>query len=95
MKPFEAEAHKTKRAKMGCVTGSPENFESGADKAARFCRGGYADGGATPDMDRAKNYIRGMKVLGSGTWSGKDAFQHGAEDAKKASEYMRPNAKGE
>lgn len=48
MKPFEAEAHKTKRTKMGCVTGSPENFESGADKAARFCRGGYADGGEVP-----------------------------------------------
>jgi hypothetical protein len=45
MKPFEDEAHKTKRAKMGCVTGSPSNFESPADKAQRFCRGGYAEGG--------------------------------------------------
>jgi len=45
MKPFADEAHKTKRAKMGCITGSPANFESGADKAARFCRGGYAEGG--------------------------------------------------
>jgi hypothetical protein len=51
MKPFADEAHKTKRAKMGCITGSPANFESGADKAERLCRGGMADGGeveATP-----------------------------------------------
>lgn len=54
MNPFEKEAHKTKRQKMGCVSGSPANFESGADKASRFCRGGYADGGSVVrDNDQA------------------------------------------
>lgn len=52
MNPFKNEVHKTKRAKMGCVTGSPENFESGADKAERFCRGGYADGGGVGQTGR-------------------------------------------
>ncbi len=55
----------------------------------------YAEGGSVPsneEMGRAKNYIRGMKTLGAGTWSGKDAFQYGAEDAKRASDQMRPGA---
>lgn len=38
MKPFADEAHKTKRAKMHAMTGSPDNFESGADKAHRLCK---------------------------------------------------------
>lgn len=54
-----------------------------------------ADGGPVPsddEMKRAKDYMRGMKVLGAGTWSGKDAYQHGAADAKAASDRMRPNS---
>lgn len=54
-----------------------------------------ADGGSVAsdeEMARAKNYMRGMKVLGAGTWSGKDAYQHGADSAKAASDRMRPNA---
>jgi hypothetical protein len=40
------ECHTTGREKMGKVSGSPKNFESQADKAERFCRGGFKDGGA-------------------------------------------------
>jgi hypothetical protein len=54
-----------------------------------------AEGGPVPsaeEMGHAKDYIRGMKTLGAGTWSGKDAFQYGAEDAKRVSDRMRPDA---
>ena len=40
--------HDTSSKKMKSITGSAQNYESPSDKASRMCRGGYADGGRTP-----------------------------------------------
>jgi hypothetical protein len=45
MHHHKADAHTTGREKMEKVSGSAKNFESQADKAHRFCHGGYAEGG--------------------------------------------------
>jgi hypothetical protein len=41
MPTHEAECHSTQRAKMEKISGSAHNFESQADKAHRFARGGH------------------------------------------------------
>jgi len=66
--------------------------------------GSYADGGdVDPNMDRAKNYIRGMTAMApksnlmgvAGTWSGKSASDHAADDTQEMADSIRHQKKGD
>jgi hypothetical protein len=45
------DCHTSGREKMAKISGSPKNFESQSDKAERFCRGGFKDGGKVDCSD--------------------------------------------
>lgn len=80
MKPFEDKAHTTKRHKMGCITGSMDNFESPADKATRMCRGGYANGGMVVNREAKSDSEK------------KDQTRYGTIDTKNPSSYGKNQA---
>jgi hypothetical protein len=49
----------------------------------------HADGGSVSDMDRAKNWLRGMKILSAGTWSGKTAEDRAREETQDMADDIR------
>jgi len=73
---------------------------TGQERAkSRYAEGGEVD----PNMDRAKNYIRGMTAMApksnwlgmAGTFSGKSASDHAADDTQEMADSIRHQKKGD
>lgn len=79
-------------------------FADRAKTGQEMAKARYADGGAVdPDMDRAKNYIRGMTAMApkssllgaAGTFSGKSASDNAADDTQAMADSIRKQKKGD